>query len=169
MVEAVDKLLEDTMSEHQPTVQEVATILGDADFPAYQSEAQIAWGDTDDWAISQRATAAMTERDWQVMKERFDNLERRLAAACLAGVQPGSMQADGLAQQHRALLSHYFPVSYGKHALLARGYAAGERLQRTTTRSIPDSPYGSNPSSTRTPCTMASSPTRRSGNDPRVT
>ena len=129
MVEAVDKLLEDTMSEHQPTVQEVATILGDADFPAYQDEAQATWGDTDDWAISQRATAAMTKKDWRAMKERFDDLERHLAAACLAGVQPGSTQADGLAEEHRDLLSSYFPVSYGKHALLARGYVADERFR----------------------------------------
>ena len=130
MVEAVDELLEGAMSEKHLSVDEVAKILGQADFPAYQAEAEQTWGDTDDWKISQRTTAAMTASDWEALRDRSNQVETKLAEAMAAGVTPGSEEADALAEEHRALLSAYYPVSYSKHVLIARGYVADPRFRQ---------------------------------------
>ena len=38
MVEAIDTLLEEHVADKKPSVEDVAKILGDADFPAYQAK-----------------------------------------------------------------------------------------------------------------------------------
>lgn len=67
-----------------------AKILGDADFPAYQAEAEQRYGQTEDWAISAKNTAGMTANDWESVSERTAAMESKLVEAMDAGVEPGS-------------------------------------------------------------------------------
>lgn len=128
MVQAVDQLLEDTMSRKKLSVEEVAEVLGDASFPAHQAEAEETWGDTDDWAISARNTANMTSADWESVKEETAKVEAALVEAMGRGVEPGTAEANDLAEAHRALLSRFFPVSHSKHVLISRGYVSDPRF-----------------------------------------
>lgn len=50
MIEALDILLEDAMNENALSVDEIAQIVGDANFAAHQDEAEGRYGGTDDWA-----------------------------------------------------------------------------------------------------------------------
>lgn len=128
MVQAVDELLEDAMSNKKLTVEEVAEILGDAQFPVYQAEAEQKWGDTDDWKISAQTTANMTRADWGAATQKANQVETALVEAMRRGVQPGSVEANELAESHRELISHFFPVSISKQVLIACGYVSDPRF-----------------------------------------
>lgn len=130
MVEAIDTLLEEHVADKKPSVEDVAKILGDADFPAYQAEAEQRYGQTEDWAISAKNTAGMTANDWESVSERTAAMEAKLVEAMDAGVEPGSAEANELAELHREVLSIYFPVSHSKHVLIAAGYAADARFRQ---------------------------------------
>ena len=128
MITALDTLLEDTMSNNNLTNQQISEILGDAGFPEYQAEAEDRWGSTDDWTASQQRTSQMSEQDWREVKARTEAVEESLADALRGGVEPTSSEAQALAEQHRDLLSVFFPVSHQKHVLIARGYTEDPRF-----------------------------------------
>ena len=48
----------------------------------------------------------------------------------LSGVEPGSPEANALAQWHRKDLNRWFEVSISKQVLIGRGYVADERFAR---------------------------------------
>lgn len=130
MIDALDYLLEDAMNNHELSVDEVAAILGEANFPAYQAEAEEAYGETSDWEISAKRQARMTKADWERVARCQHDVETRLAQAMQAGVVPGSEEANALAEEHRALLSEaFFPVTHAKHVILGRGYVADRRFR----------------------------------------
>lgn len=129
MLNALDQLLEDAMTENKLSIEQIASILDEPGFADYAQEAEENWGKTDDWAIAQRNQAAMSSADWQNVKARTEELEGRLANAMSSGVAPGSDLANSLAEEHRALLSVHFPVTHAKHVILARGYVADERFR----------------------------------------
>lgn len=130
MIEALDHLLEDAMTDKKLSIDDIADVLGDANFATYHAEAEEKWGDTDDWAIAQRTSAKMSADDWKSLKKRTDAIENRLATAMKQGVLPGSPEANELADAHRELLSKSFPVSYAKQVILARGYVEDLRFTR---------------------------------------
>ncbi|SNS51325.1 DNA-binding transcriptional regulator, MerR family [Micrococcales bacterium KH10] len=128
MVRAIDELLGCAMSNKPLNLEEVAEILGDADFPAHQAEAEETWGDTDDWTLSQQATSGMSKADWQDLREKTNELEQTLAEAMQRGVEPGSDEANALAEAHRQMYSAFFPVSHSKQVLMACNYVADPRF-----------------------------------------
>lgn len=129
MISAVDRLLEDVMSvEPTLSVEDVAEILGDADFPAHQVEAEQKWGGTAQWEESQRAVAAMGRGDWVEFRQRQDSLEEALGRACAEGCAVDSPEVAELVEQHRRLLSHFYEVTYARHVLLARMYTEDPRF-----------------------------------------
>ena len=123
MLTTLDQLLEDAMApkNEQLTAAEKAEIMGDGFSPAREQEAQERYGHTDDWAEYQRRTAAMSRTDWVKGKQELDAVEQALVEAFTRGVQPGSEEANALAERHRASL-FFFEVTPAKHAILARGY-----------------------------------------------
>lgn len=94
----------------------------------YEAEAKERWGDTDDWKLSQEAQKAMTPEDKEAYAQKTQELENRLAQAVRQGVEPDSAEAQELAEEHRLLLSHWFPVTHSKHALIAQSYTADPRF-----------------------------------------
>lgn len=129
MLQALDQLLEDAMGENNLSVEDIAGILGDSNFPAYQEEAERRWSDTEDWKISRKRLAAKSSEDWQQLKDYTDSVEGSLAQAMQKGVQPESAEAQELAEAHRQLLSAYYPVSHSKHVILARMYVEDPRFK----------------------------------------
>lgn len=129
MISAVDRLLEDVMSvEPTLTVEDVAEILGDADFPAHQAQAEEKWGGTAQWEESQRAVAAMGRGDWAEFRTQQDALEQALGRACSRGCAVDSPEVAQLVERHRRLLSRFYEVTYSRHVLLARMYTEDSRF-----------------------------------------
>ena len=128
MIAAVDRMKEAHMSEQKLTAQQQAEILGDGWDPAWQDEAQENWGDTPEWAQSEKIKARMGVDDWKRVKEETDRLEADLAAAMTAGVQPGSEEANALAQRHRASIGQWFDITVQKQVCIARMYVQDPRF-----------------------------------------
>ena len=128
MIAAVDRMKEAHMSEQKLTAQQQAEILGDGWDPAWQDEAQENWGDTPEWAQSEKIKARMGVDDWKRVKEENDRLEADLAAAMTAGVQPGSEEANALAERHRASIGQWFDITVQKQVCIARMYVQDPRF-----------------------------------------
>lgn len=128
MIGVVDTLLEETMTEKKLTQSDISELLNDAGVAQYADEAKERWGDSADWAASQRSLGKMSSEDWGQLKQATEAVEAALAAGMLAGIEPGSTEANRLAEQHRELLSAFYPVSHSKHALLANMYTADPRF-----------------------------------------
>lgn len=128
MIAAVDRMKEAHMSEQKLTAQQQAEILGDGWDPAWQDEAQENWGDTPEWAQSEKIKARMGVDDWKRVKEENDRLEADLAAAMTAGVQPGSEEANALAQRHRASIGQWFDITVQKQVCISRMYVQDPRF-----------------------------------------
>lgn len=128
MIAAVDRMKEAHMSEKRLTAQQQAEILGDGWDPAWQDEAQRNWGDTPEWEQSETIKARMGVDDWKRVKEEADQLEADLAAAMTAGVQPGTEEANALAERHRASIGQWFDVTVQKQVCIARMYVQDPRF-----------------------------------------
>ena len=128
MIAAVDRMKEAHMSEKRLTAQQQAEILGDGWDPAWQDEAQQNWGDTPEWEQSEKIKAQMGVEDWTRVKEEADQLEADLAAAMTAGVQPGTEEANALAERHRASIGQWFDVTVQKQVCIARMYVQDPRF-----------------------------------------
>ncbi|WP_241684535.1 TipAS antibiotic-recognition domain-containing protein [Actinomadura sp. J1-007] len=62
--------------------------------------------------------------DWQRIADDIATLENDLAAAERTGVEPGSAEANALAERHRASIAVYFDCTLSMHVCLGRKYAA---------------------------------------------
>lgn len=128
MVSSVDTLLERNMTDNALTPQEQAGALGSDWNDPYHDEAEQKWGDTDAWKQSQAVASSMTAADMEVAKQALEDLETALAEALRAGVEPGSAEANALAERHRANIGQWFDVSHAQQSLIARGYTEDPRF-----------------------------------------
>ncbi|WP_237189548.1 MerR family transcriptional regulator [Rothia nasimurium] len=128
MVAAIDTLMENEMTNKKLTPTEIGEILGDANFANYQAEAEERYTGTDDWAISQQRTANWSQADWAASKERFADIDSKLADAVRCNLPTDSAEAGKLVRTHRQVLSTFFPVTPAKHYLISRGYVTDERF-----------------------------------------
>ena len=129
MIEALDILLEDAMNENALSVDEIAQIVGDANFAAHQNEAEGRYGGTDDWAESRRRTALWSVVEWRENAGRIEGIEADMIDAIRADAAPESETAAGLVAAHRHALSEFFPVTPAKHYLISRAYITDERFR----------------------------------------
>jgi DNA-binding transcriptional MerR regulator len=127
MVRAVDDILkEETMS-----VEDRMKIFGDQWKPEYQEEAQQRWGDTPEWEQSQQVVADLSDEDWLAVKQEQDEFVTLLADAAARGVEPGSEEARGIVEKHRASIGRFYGISVEKQILLARMYTQDQRFNAT--------------------------------------
>ena len=96
----------------------------------YAAEAEERWGDTDAWKQSQERVAGYTKDDWVRIKAEGDALLQALAEAKRAGVEPGSPQANELAERHRASIERFYDCGDEMHRYLVEMYLADERFTR---------------------------------------
>jgi DNA-binding transcriptional MerR regulator len=123
MARAVDRMLEALDAGMRLTPEEQVEIFGADWRPERVEEARDRWGGTAQWAQYAERAARMTPRDWKDVAARTEALNADLAAACRAGVAPGSAEANALAERHRALLGTYFDCTHAMHACLGRMFA----------------------------------------------
>jgi DNA-binding transcriptional MerR regulator len=130
MANAVDTVIERKTMGTNLTPAEQREIWGD-DWAGekYEDEARERWGTTDAWAQSTERTAAMSADDWRAIKADTEQLEADLAAAMLRGVEPGSDEADALAERHRASIDRFYDCDHAMHVCVAGMYTADERFR----------------------------------------
>lgn len=131
MVSAVDQMMEVGEMNTQLTPEQQAEIFGTDWNPDYAREAEERWGDTEQWAQSQQRTAAMSKEDWQQVKAGGDALNADLAAAKREGVEPGSSQANALAERHREMIGTFYDCTYSMQVCLGQLYVDDERFTAT--------------------------------------
>ncbi|QWW20761.1 MerR family transcriptional regulator [Schaalia sp. 19OD2882] len=130
MVRAVDTMMERHDMGNELTNAERAELLGAewSNWEKYHDEAEQRWGDTAAWAQSRERQARMSREDWTRVKDEAERLETDLASAMMAGVQPGSAEANALAERHRASIDQWFDTSLERQVCIARGYVADTRF-----------------------------------------
>lgn len=137
MVTAIEREMEAHMSGIRLTPEEQLEIFGESWDPEYQGEAEERWGDTEAWAQSQARTAAFTKEDWQQVKADADALDADYAAAFASGVQPGSPEADVLAERHRAALNRFYDADHALQRQVASLLTDDERFAAPYERRAP--------------------------------
>lgn len=128
MVSAVDAMMEADMSNTPLSAAEMGEIFGTDWNPDYQAEAQERWGDTEQWSQAQQRQAGMKREDWEQVKAETDALEADLADAAARRVEPGSDEANALAERHRASIDQWYDCTHSMHACLGRMYLADPRF-----------------------------------------
>ena len=108
------------------------------------------WGDTDAWAQS-RKRAARCRRPTCRRSGRAGRVDGRLVAAKTSGIEPGSTEANALAQRHRASITRFHDCDDEMHVNLAQMYLADERFTATYDDRAPAWPSGCTTSSWRMP------------------
>ena len=129
------KAVEELMNAHRKGIQlsaeEQVEIFGTTALSEeYAAEAEERWGDTDAWKQSQQRTAGFTRDDWVRVKAEGDALLDALATAKRDGVDPGSAQANELADRHRASIERFYDCGDEMHRNLVQMYLADERFTR---------------------------------------
>lgn len=137
MLRSIDTVMEMQQLGARISVAEMVEIWGTDWEPVYIEEAHDHWGDTEEWAESTRRKSRMSRADWQRAHEETVALEAALIEAMRSGVEPGSPEANALAQWHRRDLNRWFEVSVSKQVLIARGYVTDERYARYYDRRAP--------------------------------
>ncbi|BAU96951.1 transcriptional regulator [Corynebacterium suranareeae] len=126
MVRAVDEILrKDAMS-----VKDKIEIFGE-DLPKYEEEAFQRWGDTPEWAESQKIQERMTKEDFQRVKDEHEGFVEKLIDASRRHIAPGSPEGNELVLAHRASIGQWYTVSPSKQVILARMYVDDERFNET--------------------------------------
>ncbi|MGO2193126.1 MAG: TipAS antibiotic-recognition domain-containing protein [Brachybacterium sp.] len=108
--------------------EEQARIFGTDWDPAYQDEARERWGESDAWKQSASRTRDWDAAQWQGVKDETDATEAALAEALGRGVEPGSDEANVLAERHRATIDRHYDCTHSMHVVLSRMYTEDPRF-----------------------------------------
>ncbi|MGH3170279.1 MAG: MerR family transcriptional regulator [Trebonia sp.] len=122
MVAVVDRMIEAADTGILLSAEEQVAIFGREWQPTWVAEAHDRWGHTPQWAQYAERAAGRTAHDWQQVASSVKALDRDLAAAKRAGVEPGTGQANALARRHRASISEYFHCTASMHVCLGRTF-----------------------------------------------
>lgn len=129
---AVDEMIERTDMTHETNIslspEEQSRIFGTDWDPAYQDEARERWGDTDAWKQSVARSRDWDAAQWQEVKDETDAVEADLAEALGRGVEPGSEEANTLAERHRATIDRHYDCTHSMQVVLARMYTEDPRF-----------------------------------------
>lgn len=122
MVGAVERMLAASGTGMRLTAEQQVEIFGADWEPARVAEAEERWGDSEQWAQYAQRAAEMTPDDWREVADATTTLNADLAAACRAGLAPGTEDANALAERHRASLTRYFDCTYSMQVCLSRTF-----------------------------------------------
>ncbi len=131
MVAAVEDMMKAKKSGIALSAAEQTEIFGDDWLgEEYADEAQERWGGTEQWKQSQQRTAQYGKDDWRQIKAEADALESQLAEAMRRGVEPGSAEANELAEAHRAGIEKFYDCSYEMQVCLGDMYVDDPRFAK---------------------------------------
>ena len=120
--DALDRLIEARRSGVLLSPEEQVAIFGADWRPSWQLEARERWGDSEQWAQHAERSADRSPEDWRRIVADVDALHADLAAAVRGAVRPGSVEANALAERHRASIGAYFDCTPSMHVCLGRTY-----------------------------------------------
>jgi hypothetical protein len=127
----VEELMNAHRSGIQLTAEEQVEIFGTTAFSEeYAAEAEERWGETDAWKQSRQRVSKFGKDDWIAIKADGDALLEALAQAKRDGIEPGSVEANGLAARHRASIERFYDCAEDIHRNLVEMYLADERFTR---------------------------------------
>lgn len=124
IVSAVDMMLEEDPMSNDRTAKAQAEVFG----KQWEAEAQERWGDTEAWRQSQERGAKLSAEDWERVKEEGDSLNQDLGAAFRDGIEPGSPEANALAERHRAGIAEFYDCTHSMQVCLGRMYVQDPRF-----------------------------------------
>ncbi|MCL1694031.1 MAG: MerR family transcriptional regulator [Actinomycetia bacterium] len=90
------------------TPEEKLSVFGDFDPDEHTEEATKRWGDTEEFAQSEKRTDEYTNADWETINGELDDIHRRLLVLRDAGTPASSAEAAALVDEHRAHLSRWY-------------------------------------------------------------
>ncbi|MER7440143.1 MerR family transcriptional regulator [Micromonospora avicenniae] len=93
------------------TIEQQAAIFGPEWNPDRHAQARQRYGNTTQWRQYAERSATRSPEEWQAIADAAAGLDRALANAMDAGVDPGSPEADRLVERHREVFSSYFPLT----------------------------------------------------------
>ena len=122
--ESLDRIIDARKSGVLLPAHEQVSIFGRHWQPSWGPEAHERWGDSAQWAQHAERSAGRTAEDWQKIADCVETLNEDLALACRSGVEPGSGEANLLAERHRASIGVYFDCTHSMQVCLGRMYVA---------------------------------------------
>ncbi len=131
MAEGVDRLLAVREGRQHMGAAEQAEIFGRGWREDWAEEAHDRWGSSDQWAQFEENAARLSADGRTEIREDGEALHRELAAAMATGIEPGSAEANALAERHRGMIGRFYDCTHSMHVCLAGMYTADPRFTRT--------------------------------------
>lgn len=127
LVSALDRALENEMTNTPATPRDLKELFGGAFDEAYAKEAEQRWGDTDAWRQSQERTAGWTKDDWAAIKAQGEAINADFIAALTEGAPAAEERAMEVAERHREAVERHYDCSHEFHRHLADLYVSDTR------------------------------------------
>jgi DNA-binding transcriptional MerR regulator len=129
MAAAVEHAMEARKMGLNLTPEEKFEVFGGKDPEQYAEEVEARWGDTDEYAESQRRTASYTKEDWKRIQAEAAEWGERYDALMSAGEAATGEAAMALAEEHRQhICTWFYECSYELHRCLGEMYVSDERF-----------------------------------------
>ncbi|MFF9116723.1 MerR family transcriptional regulator [Streptomyces massasporeus] len=130
MAAAVEHAMEARTMGIDLTPEERFEVFGGNDPEQYAEEVEQRWGDTDEYADSQRRTASYTKEDWKRIQAEAADWGERYGALMSADEPPAGEAAMSLAEEHRQhICTWFYECSYDIHRCLGEMYVSDERFK----------------------------------------
>ncbi|EFL33865.1 MerR family transcriptional regulator [Streptomyces viridochromogenes DSM 40736] len=130
MAAAVEHAMEARKMGINLTPEEKFEVFGGKDPEQYAEEVEERWGDTEEYAESQRRTARYTKEDWQRIQAEAADWAERYGALMSAGEPPTGEAAMTLAEEHRQhICTWFYECSHELHRCLGEMYVSDERFK----------------------------------------
>ncbi|MCK8437830.1 MerR family transcriptional regulator [Streptomyces sp. D2-8] len=130
MAAAVEQAMEARTMGLNLTPEEKFEVFGGKDPEQYADEVEARWGDTDEYAESQRRTASYTKEDWKRIQAEAADWGERYGALMSADEPPTGEAAMALAEEHRQhICTWFYECSHELHRCLGEMYVADERFK----------------------------------------
>ncbi|MEH0060029.1 MerR family transcriptional regulator [Auritidibacter ignavus] len=128
MAAGIDRLLAARGAGTRLSMREQAEIFGQDWQPEWAEEAYERWGDSREWTQFEQNTAHLSASERARIHDQSEAVKRELVEAKRAGVEPGTVEANQLAEAHRGAISQLFACSHSMHACMGRRYVEDERF-----------------------------------------
>ncbi|MFJ8047528.1 MerR family transcriptional regulator [Streptomyces luteogriseus] len=130
MAAAVEHAMEARTMGLNLTPEEKFEVFGGKDPEQYADEVEERWGDTDEYADSQRRTASYTKEDWKRIQAEAADWGERYGALMSSDEPPTGEAAMTLAEEHRQhICTWFYECTYEIHRCLGEMYVSDERFK----------------------------------------
>lgn len=122
MLKAVDQLLDAGGKGIRLTPEQQSEIFGATWRTEWVDEAEQRWSGTPQWNQYADRAAGRTPDDWRDLTAEVEAFNADLATAYRGGTEPGSPDANALAERHRATIAQHFDCTRSMQVCMVRGF-----------------------------------------------